>query len=125
MPGIDLSTLDYDALCELRDEVAQRILELRQSPRMRLEETLFLFEEAKAALTDKGVRWHSLERWQWMDGEVRFWVNPVDQARYSTGWYNLAALTAWLTDAGPIVRTQQPQGTDIPVQWIEIDELQD
>ncbi|MFM2032888.1 MAG: hypothetical protein RLZZ297_1653 [Chloroflexota bacterium] len=122
MSGIDLSTLDYDALCELRDEVAQRILELRQHPSLRLEETLFLFEEAKLALAERGVRWHSLERWQWIDGEVRFWVNPVDQARYCTGWYNLVAVTAWLTDSGPIVR---PPAADIPFQWIAIDELRD
>jgi hypothetical protein len=125
MPTIDLSTLDYEALCELRDEVAQRILELRQTPRMRLEEILFLFEETKTALTDRGIRWHSLERWQWVDGEVRFWVNPVDQIRYHTGWYRLADLTAWLTDHGPIVRAEPVQQGDIPVQWIAVDEQRD
>jgi len=105
----------------LRDEVNQRILTLKKSPRLRLEDSLRLFEETKTALTERGMTWHSLERWQWMEGEVRFWVNPIDQHRYATGWFTLDDLIAWLTDDGPIVRARA-QGTDIPVQWIAVDQ---
>lgn len=121
MTGIDITALDYDALCDLRDEVNQRILLLKTPPRLRLEDSLRLFEETKTALAERGLTWHSLERWQWMEGEVRFWVNPIDQNSYVTGWFALTDLIAWLTDDGPIVRSRT-QGTDIPVQWIAVDQ---
>ena len=111
-----------DEGCDLRDAVAQRILELKHSPQLRLEDSLRLFEETKLALSERGVTWHSLERWQWMDGEVRFWVNPTDQGRYATGWFPLNDLIAWLTNQGPIVRGHTPShGGDIPIQWIAVD----
>lgn len=59
-----------------------------------------------------------------MEGEVRFWVNPIDQNSYVTGWFALDDLIAWLTDDGPIVRSRT-QGTDIPVQWIAVDHDRD
>jgi hypothetical protein len=122
MTGIDITNLDYDALCDLRDAVTQRILELKHSPQLRLEDSLRLFEETKLALSERGVTWHSLERWQWMDGEVRFWVNPTDQVRYATGWFPLNDIIAWLTNQGPIVRGHMPtHGGDIPIQWIAVD----
>ena len=124
MTGIDITTLDYDALCDLRDEVNQRILMLKKAPRLRLEDSLRLFEETKTALTERGLTWHSLERWQWMEGEVRFWLNPIDQTRYATGWFALEDLIAWLSDDGVIVRSAS-HGADIPVQWISVENDRD
>ena len=56
-----------------------------------------------STLSDQGKEWHSLERWQWMDGEIRFRLNPSDQELYRTGWFSIDDLIAWTGELGPIV----------------------
>ena len=53
--------------------------------------------------------WRSLERWQWMDGEIRFWLNPTDQENYRSGWFSIDDLIAWAHDTGPIVIQHEPE----------------
>lgn len=100
---IDISALDILQLERLRDACNRRLLELRRTQGMALPELLRLFEETKAALRDQNKEWRSLERWQWMDGEIRFWLNPSDQENYRSGWFSIDDLIAWLREAGPIV----------------------
>jgi hypothetical protein len=38
-----------------------------------------------------------------MDGEIKFWLNPVDQESYRAGWYSIDDLIAWVYNQGPIV----------------------
>ena len=100
---IDISSFDVAQLERLRDACNRRLLELRRTQGLALPELLRLFEETKMALTDQHKEWRSLERWQWMDGEIRFWLNPTDQENYRSGWFSIDDLIAWLRESGPIV----------------------
>jgi hypothetical protein len=100
---VDISKLDMAQLEKLRDACNRRLLELRRTQGLPLPELLRLFEETKLALQDQHKEWRSLERWQWMDGEIRFWLNPSDQENYRSGWFSIDDLIAWLHEAGPIV----------------------
>lgn len=123
MTSIDISHLDYAELLALRDSVNRRILALRRTPTLRLDELLSVFEETREALSNRGHRWHSLERWQWIDGEVRFWLNPVDSSRYLVGWFTIDDLIAWLDEQGPIVRASaDADGRDVPMRWIDVEQ---
>lgn len=125
MPSIDISQLDYPELVALRDDVNRRILQIRRTPAMRLDELLLLFEETREALSNHGYRWHSLERWQWMDGEIRFWLNPIDAQQYAVGWFTIDELIAWLNHQGPIMvqsHTDAPDDRgDVPVRWVAVE----
>ncbi|HEU4327099.1 MAG TPA: hypothetical protein VFS21_28425 [Roseiflexaceae bacterium] len=118
---IDLAELNIDELEQLRDECNRRILAMRQTKGLALVDLLRLLEEVKATLTDQGKEWFSLERWQWMDGEVRFWLNPKDQDLYRTGWFSIDDLIAWSQDIGAIMIEQDfddeestwPQGMEV------------
>jgi len=55
MPSIDISQLDYPELVALRDDVNRRILQIRRTPAMRLDELLLLFEETREALSNHGA----------------------------------------------------------------------
>lgn len=102
----DLAELNIDELERLRDECNRRILSMRQTKGLALVDLLRLLEEVKVSLGDQGKEWFSLERWQWMDGNVRFWVNPKDQDLYRTGWFSIDDLIAWVQNAGPIMIEQ-------------------
>jgi hypothetical protein len=99
----DLSTLDVGELERLRDAVNRRILDLRRTTNLSLPDLLQLLEETKTTLKDQHKEWRSLERWQYMDGEVRFWLNPVDQDLYKTGWFTIDELIAWTRDRGTVM----------------------
>ncbi|MCS6939269.1 MAG: hypothetical protein RMJ55_16205 [Roseiflexaceae bacterium] len=100
---IDLDALDVPELERLRDAINRRILQKRRTKGLTLPELLRLFEETKAILAEHHREWRSLERWQWMDGEIKFWLNPVDQESYRAGWYSIDDLIAWVYNEGPIV----------------------
>jgi hypothetical protein len=100
---IDIQTLDVSQLEQLRDAINRRLLQMRRTEGLRLPELLQLFEEVKTTLQDQGKEWYSLERWQWMDGEIKFWLNPNDQDLYHTGWFSIDELIAWTHDTGPIM----------------------
>src|SRR5437879_1724533 len=99
----DIESLDIAELEQLRDACSRRLLQMRRTHGLALPDLLRLFEEVKATLSDQGKEWHSLERWQWMDGEIRFWLNPSDQELYRTGWFSIDDLIAWTGELGPIV----------------------
>ena len=101
--AIDIGSLNIAQLERLRDACNRRLLELRRTQGLTLPELLRLFEETKVALKDQHKEWRSLERWQWMDGEIRFWLNPNDQENYRSGWFSIDDLIAWLRESGPIV----------------------
>src|SRR5690349_6638563 len=100
---IDIQTLDITQLEELRDAINRRLLRMRRTEGLRLPELLQLFDEVKTTLQDQGKDWYSLERWQWMDGEIKFWLNPNDQDIYNTGWFSIDELIAWTNDIGPVM----------------------
>ena len=100
---VDIEDLNIAELEQLRDACSRRILEMRQTRGLALPDLLRLLEEVKVTLGNQGKEWHSLERWQWMDGEVRFWLNPSDQDNYRTGWFSIDSLIAWTQDRGPII----------------------
>lgn len=99
----DIETLEIAELEALRDACNRRILSLRRTQGLRLPELLQLLDEVKTTLRDQQKDWHSLERWQWMEGEIRFWLNPVDQDLYNTGWFSIDNLIAWTHDIGPVM----------------------
>jgi hypothetical protein len=76
---------------------------MRRTEGLALPDLLRLFEEVKLTLQDQGKQWFSLERWQWMDGGIKFWLNPNDQDLYRTGWFTIDELIAWTHDTGPIM----------------------
>lgn len=103
MIAIDIHELSIDELEDLRDACNQRILEMRRTRGLALPDLLRLLEEVKTVLRDQGKEWYSLERWQWMDGEIRFWLNPKDQELYHTGWFSVDDLIAWSRERGPVL----------------------
>ena len=100
---IDIQSLDIAQLESLRDAINRRILQMRRTEGLTLPELLRLFEEVKMTLQDQGKHWLSLERWQWMDGGIKFWLNPNDQDLYNAGWFTIDELIAWTHDTGPIM----------------------
>jgi len=107
---IDIEAMSIEELERLRDAVNQRLLRLRYSNRHTLPELLRMLEELKAVLNDQGKHWRSLERWQWMDGQIRFWLNPTDQVQYQSGWYTIDELIQWSQGYGPIfVREEEEE----------------
>lgn len=117
---IDLADLDIEQLEELRNAVNQRILEKRQTTGLALPDLLRLLEEVKASLHDQGKEWHSLERWQYHEGSIRFWLNPKDHELYQAGWFTIDDLIAWGRDVGPIMT--EDQDDDHP--WMDTDGVQ-
>jgi hypothetical protein len=99
----DIQSLDVSELERLRDAVNRRLLQMRRTEGLRLPELLQLFEEVKLALQDQGKEWHSLERWQWMEGGIKFWLNPNEQDLYNSGWFSIDDLIAWSHDIGPVM----------------------
>lgn len=106
---VDIDTLNLDELHRLRDACNRRILEMRQTKGLSLPELLNLLEEVKVTLNDQGKEWYSLERWQWMDGDIRFWLNPTDQFTYRPGWYSIDELIAWAQNRGPVVVEEEDE----------------
>jgi hypothetical protein len=98
-----IESLDQDELAHLRDACNRRLLRLRRTEVLTLSELLRLLEAVKTTLRDQDKEWHSLERWQWIDGQIRFWLNPIDQTHYHMGWFGIDDLIAWTEDQGPIV----------------------
>lgn len=99
----NLAALDDDQLYRLRDAVNMQLLGRRRTAGLQLNELLSLLEEVKVALRDQGKEWRSLERWQYIDGQICFWLNPTDQSRYQIGWFSIDDLIRWAHDAGPVV----------------------
>jgi hypothetical protein len=115
---IDLDALDVPDLERLRDAINRRILKKRRTQGLTLPELLRLFEETKAVLAEHHREWRSLERWQWMDGEIKFWLNPVDQESYRAGWYSIDDLIAWVYNEGPIViHSETDEDDDFDNEW--------
>lgn len=100
---IDIELLTVEELEYLRDACNRRLLRMRNTERLNLTELLRLLEEVKITLNDQGKHWRSLERWQWKDGQICFWLNPTDQVRYQSGWYSIDELIAWTHNYGPIL----------------------
>ena len=100
---IDIQSLDIAQLERLRDAINRRILQMRRTEGLTLPELLHLFEEVKLTLQDQGKQWLSLERWQWTDGGIKFWLNPNDQDLYNAGWFTIDELIAWTHDTGPVM----------------------
>lgn len=100
---IDIESMDLPELEQLRNAINRRVLQLRRTDQMRLPELLQLFEEVKTTLQDQGKEWHSLERWQWMDGGIKFWLNPSEQDLYKPGWYTIDELISWAHNTGPVM----------------------
>ena len=99
----DIQSLDIGQLEQLRNQINRRLLQMRRTEGLRLPELLELFEEVKMNLLDQGKEWHSLERWQWMEGGIKFWLNPTEQDLYRPGWYTIDELIAWTHDTGPVM----------------------
>jgi hypothetical protein len=114
---IDIEEMNVQELEQLRDAVNQRLLQLKSGSGMSLPDLLKLLEEVKVTLKDRGKEWFSLERWQWVDGEIRFWLNPIDQANYQIGWYSIRDLIDWSHDRGPVLIELAPDDDE----WTEID----
>jgi hypothetical protein len=111
----DIQSLDIPELERLRDAVNRRLLQMRRTEGLRLPELLQLFEEVKLALQDQGKEWHSLERWQWMDGGIKFWLNPNEQDIYNSGWFTIDELIAWTHDTGPVMIEELDDEDDRPL----------
>lgn len=126
---IDIESLTMDQLIDLRDACNRRLLELQHTGPRTLPELLQLLEEVKKALSDQGKQWRSLERWQWIDGQIHFWLNPTDQELYQLGWYTIDDLIAWTQDRGPVLRNLDDEeeldtadewtsGSEMHIRWL-------
>ena len=106
---MDIDGLEITELEQLRDAINRRLLQVRRTKGLALPDLLRLFEEVKQTLTDQGKEWRSLERWQWMDGEIRFWLNPNEQDIYRTGWFTIDDLIAWASESGPVMIDEESE----------------
>lgn len=120
MTDIDIEGLSIEELEQLRDAVNHRLLQLRYSNRHTLPELLRMLEELKVVLNDQGKQWRSLERWQWMDGQIRFWLNPTDQVQYQSGWYTIDELLQWSRNRGPVI-VQEEEEEHEDQTWTNVD----
>ena len=124
MFDVDIESLDIAELEALRDACNRRLLELRHTRGLTLPELLRLLDEVKATLRDQRKDWHSLERWQWMEGEIRFWLNPVDQDLYKTGWFSIDELIAWAHNHGAVMIEEEleegpwDEAGGVPITWL-------
>lgn len=116
---MDIEEMDIRELEQLRDAVNRRLLQLKSGSGMSLPDLLKLLEEVKVTLKDRGKDWFSLERWQWVDGEMRFWLNPTDQSSYQVGWYSIRDLIDWAHDRGPVLIEEEEELNDD--EWTDID----
>lgn len=41
------------------------------------------------------------------NGEIIFWLNPMEQHKYNAGWFNEAQLDEWTKGAGPIIKKEK------------------
>lgn len=122
----DIQSMDMGELEQLRNAINRRLLQLRRTTGLRLPELLQLLDEIKSALHDQGKEWLSLERWQWMDGGIKFWLNPTDQDLYHSGWFTIDELLAWVYDTGPIMIEElvdddqlvPSQSHDVAITWL-------
>lgn len=119
MTDIDIDALSIEELEQLRDAINQRLLQLRYSNRHSLPELLRMLEELKMVLNDQGKQWRSLERWQWMDGQIRFWLNPTDQVQYQPGWYTIDELIQWSRGSGPVLIREEEEEEDEEI-WTDV-----
>lgn len=122
--GMDIENLEVEQLEQLRDAINRRLLQIRRTKGLTLPELLRLFDEVKQTLTDQGKEWRSLERWQWMDGEIRFWLNPAAQDLYRPGWFSIDDLIAWAHDSGPVVIEDEFEDEE-PYRDIQVARLPD
>jgi hypothetical protein len=118
--NIDIDGLSIEELERLRDAVNERLLQLRYSSRHTLPELLRMLEEVKTVLNDQGKQWRSLERWQWMDGQIRFWLNPTDQVQYQSGWYTINDLIQWSRNRGPVLVEEELEEEEDDT-WTDVD----
>jgi hypothetical protein len=124
--ALDIDNLPIEELEQLRDAINRRLLLSRRTRGLNLPELLRLFEEVKQTLSDQGKEWRSLERWQWMEGEIRFWLNPSEQSIYRPGWFSIDDLIAWAHDSGPVVipedfEDEEPFTPDVQVSRLPED----
>ena len=124
---MDIDHLPIEELEQLRDAINRRLLQIRRTKGLPLPELLRLFEDVKQTLSDQGKEWRSLERWQWMDGEIRFWLNPNEQAIYRPGWFSIDDLIAWAHDSGPVMIEEYEEYEDeaLPPSDIHVSRLPD
>jgi hypothetical protein len=113
----NLEELDYDQLAQLRDAVNIQMLKKRRTTGLRLNELLELFEEVKTTLRDQGKEWRSLERWQYIDGQICFWLNPTDQSRFTMGWFSIDDLIQWTHDLGPVMIADEEEDEDLDAEY--------
>ena len=69
-------------------------------------------KKVKVTLRDQGKEWRSLERWQYIDGQICFWLNPADQSRYRMGWFSIDDLIQWSHDVGPVMLDEELDDED-------------
>jgi hypothetical protein len=118
---MDIEGMSVQQLERLRDVINQRLLQIKYSQRQTLPELLRMLEDVKATLSDQGKDWRSLERWQWMDGQIRFWLNPIDQTRYRTGWYTVEELILWSQERGPVLVPVEDDEEEDNEGWTDVD----
>lgn len=63
------------------------------------------------SLRKAGKRWYALSpRWAFPDEaqgtqhRVVYWLNPMEQNRYSSGWFTVEDLMLWAKDIGPVTQ---------------------
>lgn len=53
-------------------------------------------------LKDRGFSYFALTP-KMIDGELKFWLNPSDQGKYKSGYFNVEELKLWTENKGPII----------------------
>ncbi|MEN9328271.1 MAG: hypothetical protein RI947_1079 [Candidatus Parcubacteria bacterium] len=104
-----IDSLDVPGLEAIQNACSVRLLEMRRTD-LPLSQLLELLAEIKANLEDQRKHYHGLDSWQWMDGCMKFWLNPVEQDIYQSGWFSIDELRLWLKDQGPVMIEEEDEG---------------
>lgn len=116
----DIGSLDIHQLEALRDACSMRLLEMRRTD-LPLPQLLELLDEVKQILRDQGKEYHGLDARQWLDGCMRFWLNPVEQDIYRSGWYSIDELILWTRERGPVMLEEEEEGEPglhAEIEWL-------
>lgn len=57
-----------------------------------------------------GLRWFSLRPRRLENGEIRVWLNPMEQHAFNSNWFTIADLDEWAKGRGPVVKAKAGSG---------------
>lgn len=58
-------------------------------------------------LKEAGKHWYALSPRFDKNGELKAWLNPQEQSKYTHGWFSIEELSLWAENKGPVLKPKQ------------------